>query len=157
MGYYSQQYMQQCELMVARDAAGTIQAFVNLLPADFDKHEADFDILRHASNSMGNINDYLLIHFISALQTAGYQRLNLGLCPLVGLDDAEQDENGLIGSVLRFAYANGDRFYSFSGLHRFKSKYEPEWRDRYIAYQGGLSGFSRTMNALVAVMRVKTK
>jgi phosphatidylglycerol lysyltransferase len=157
MGYYTPQYLQLCKVLVARDAAGTIQGFTNLVPADFDKEEATYDLLRHAKGGLGNINDFLLVNLIDNLASDGYKRLNLGLCPLVGLDEETGDEekNRLIDGVMRFAYANGDRFYSFSGLHRFKAKYEPEWRDRYVAYQGGVRGFSRTMAALMRTMRVK--
>jgi phosphatidylglycerol lysyltransferase len=155
MGYYTPEYLQLCKVMVARDAAGTIQAFINLVPADFDQTEATYDLLRHASKSLGNINDYLLMNLIERLAADGYKRLNLGLCPLAGLDEeTDEEKNQLIDGVLRFAYANGDRFYSFSGLHRFKAKYEPEWRDRYVAYQGGVRGFSRTMTALMRTMRI---
>jgi len=152
MGYFTPEYMQRCRLLVARDAAGTIQAFINLVPAEFDKQEATYDLLRHASGTLGNVNDYLLMNLIARLHEQGYHRLNLGLCALAGLDDTE--ENRLIDRVFRFAYANGDRFYSFSGLHRFKAKYEPVWHDRHVAYQGGLRGFSRTMSALMRAMRV---
>lgn len=154
MGYFTPEYMQQCQIMVARDAAGTIQAFVSLVPAEFDRQEATYDLLRHANNSLGNVNDYLLINLIDLLYQQGYKRLNLGLCPLAGLEDSDEESNKILDRVFRFAYANGDRFYSFSGLHRFKSKYEPEWQDRYVAYRGGLRGFSRTMTALMRVMRV---
>lgn len=155
MGYFTTEYMQQCQLMVGRDAAGTIQAFVNLVPADFDKQEATFDMLRHSRASLGNINDFLLMGLIKHLQELGYQRLNLGLCPLVGLDEeVDQERSRLINRFLSFAYANGDRFYSFQGLYRFKAKYQPEWRDRYVAYQGGLRGFTRTMSALMRAMKL---
>jgi phosphatidylglycerol lysyltransferase len=153
MGYYSEAYIDNCPIMVVRDAAGTIQAFLNLIPAPFDPEEATFDLLRHTDSSPGNINDFLLINFAEYCQTAGYSRLNLGLCPLVGLEDEEA--KSLPDTVLRFAYANGDRFYSFSGLHRFKSKYEPEWRDRYSAYKGGVRGFTRIMTALVQTVKVR--
>lgn len=155
MGYFTPQYMQKCRIMLVRDAAGTIQAFTNLVPADFDPDEATFDMLRHATKSLGNINDYLLMALIEQLHVEGYKRLNLGLCPLAGLDEEpDEEKNKVVDGVLRFAYANGDRFYSFSGLHRFKAKYEPGWRDRYVAYQGGIRGFSRTMTALMRIMRV---
>lgn len=154
MGYYSAEYIQQCEIMVARDAAGTIQAFVTIVPADFDRREATFDMLRHSRQALGNVNDFLLINLIARLREDGYQALNLGLCPLAGLEETSDDDKGLIDGFMRFAYANGDRFYSFSGLRRFKAKYEPEWRDRYVAYQGGIRGFSRTMTALMRTMKV---
>lgn len=155
MGYFSEAYIQLCPIMVVRDAAGTIQAFMNQLPADFDKTEATYDMLRNTRSSLGNINDFLLMNFIAKAQDEGYSHLNLGLCPLVGLDEQDDDKKGLIDGILRFAYANGDRFYSFSGLYRFKVKYEPIWRNRFIAYQSGLRGFTRTTNALMRVMRIK--
>jgi phosphatidylglycerol lysyltransferase len=157
MGYFSEEYLQQCGLMVVRDAAGTIQAFLNHVPQEFDTHEATYDLLRQSNQSMSNINDYLLMQFIAKLATDGYKQLNLGLCPLAGLDEKDDSSSSLIHNVLRFAYANGDRIYSFSGLYRFKAKYEPEWSDRYVAYQGGVRGFSRTMTALTRSMRVRLK
>ncbi len=157
MGYYSDEYMQLCPVMVARDAAGTIQAFMNQLPATFDRDEATYDLLRNTQKSLGNSTDYLLMKFIAELQQLGYKHLNLGLCPLTGLSDSEDPQSGLIHNLLRFAYANGDRFYSFSGLYKFKAKYEPQWRDRYVAYQGGVRGFGRSMTALMRTMRIKTK
>ena len=157
MGYYSDEYMQLCPIMVARDAAGTIQAFMNQLPATFDSEEATYDLLRNTQGSLGNSTDYLILKFITELQQMGYKRLNLGLCPLTGLNESSDPQSGLIHNLLRFAYANGDRFYSFSGLYKFKAKYEPEWRDRYVAYQGGVRGFGRSMTALMRTMRIKTK
>lgn len=153
MGYFSPEYMQLCNLMVARDAAGTIQAFINQLPP-LDASEANYDLLRHSSDSPGNMNDFLLMNFIKLLHSSDYTRLNMGLCPLSGLSSGEADHN-TIDSALRFAYSNGDRLYSFSGLHRFKSKYEPEWSPRYIAYRNGIRGFTKSIRALNAAMKVK--
>lgn len=155
MGYFNEAYLQQCDVLVARDAAHTIQGFINLIPAPFDNEELTFDMMRHTAQSLANINDFMLLNLITHAQGHGFKRLNLGLSPLVGLDTEEA--NGLITSALRFAYVNGDRFYSFSGLHRFKDKYEPVWSDRYVAYKGGVRGFSRTMNALLRAMRVSAR
>lgn len=152
MGYFSEAYLQKCTIVVARDAAGTIQAFLNQIPS-FDPEEANFDMLRSSAGSPGNINDFLLMAFIDHLRSRGLKRLNLGLCPLSGLDDME--ERSLISRALHFVYSNGDRFYSFSGLKRFKAKYEPDWSDRYVAYKGGVRNFARSMNALNRAMHVK--
>ncbi|MFI5271383.1 MAG: bifunctional lysylphosphatidylglycerol flippase/synthetase MprF, partial [Candidatus Saccharimonadales bacterium] len=152
MGYFTEEYMQQCELLVARDAAGTIQGFVNLIPAEFDREEATYDLLRNANGSLGNINDFMLMNLIKFIDERGYKRFNIGLAPLGGLGDDESEERTLIDNILQFAYANGDRFYSFKGLHRFKAKYQPEWEDRYIAYQEGIRGFSKSMTALARCM-----
>ena len=152
MGYFTEEYMQRCPVVVARDSAGTIQAFINQIPS-YDKEEANFDLLRHAHDSPGNINDFVLMAFIDKLGEEQYKRLNLGLCPLAGLEDLE--EKSAITRTMQFLYSNGDRFYSFSGLHRFKAKYEPEWSDRYVVYKGGIRNFIRAMNTLTRAMRVK--
>lgn len=145
MGYFSEDYLQSGPVMVVRDNTGTIQAFMNQVPS-FDKTEANYDMLRNTLDSPGNINDFLLIGFIRELQGQGYQRLNMGLCPLAGIDKGGGDK-ATINSALRFFYSNGDRFYSFSGLFRFKSKYEPQWQDRFVAYKGGIRNFTRIVNA----------
>ncbi|HEY1645994.1 MAG TPA: phosphatidylglycerol lysyltransferase domain-containing protein [Candidatus Saccharimonadales bacterium] len=155
MGYFSEQYMAMGDVAVARDAAGTIQAFMNLVPAPFDKEEATYDLLRASQKALGNVNDYLLINLCGALLEAGYKRINLGFTPLVGMDSDES--KGLISNVLGFAYANGDRFYSFSGLYKFKNKYAPSWKPRYVVYQGGIRGFSKIMNALMRTMTLTAK
>lgn len=153
MGYFSPAYMQLCPVMVLRDAAGTIQTFINQVPS-YDSEEANFDLLRHTKEALGNSNDFLLTEFIAYAHSKGYKRLNLGLCPLAGLDARDQ-ERSVVDSALRFVYANGDRLYSFSGLHRFKAKYDPQWSSRYIAYRGGLRGFTRVLNGLNRAMKVK--
>ncbi len=152
MGYFSLEYLEQGPVIVARDSAGTIQAFLNQIPS-YDLDEANFDMLRHSKQALGNVNDFVIMAFIDHLVADDTLRLNMGLCPLSGLDDSE--EKSLVNTTLRFVYANGDRFYSFSGLRRFKDKYKPDWSDRYVAYPGSAANFVRVMNALNRAMRVK--
>ncbi len=152
MGYFNEDYMQQCVVAVTRDEAGTIQAFINQIP-NFNKHEANFDFLRHSRASPGNINDFLMQSFINRLHEQGIKRLNMGLSPLAGLQRQGAD-SGAIDTIMVFVYSNGNRFYSFQGLKRFKDKYEPNWESRYIVYRGGLRGFSKVLNALMRAMRL---
>lgn len=154
MGYFSEAYLQQCPVLILRDSEGVIVGFMNFVPADFDHSEATYDMLRHLPNGPNNVSDYMMLAAIAYAQTQGYERFNAGLCPLVGLTKEEADSN-LIDSALRFVYLNGDRFYSFQGLHRFKAKYEPEWRDRFLAYPGGIRNFGRVVNALLLLTKVK--
>jgi phosphatidylglycerol lysyltransferase len=153
MGYFTEAYMQECDVLVLRDKASTIQAFMNMIPS-FNHDEANYDLIRHSKSSLGNSTDYLLMNFIKHVYEQKIERVNLGLCPLAGMD--KEDENRtLVDNALQFVYSNGDRFYSFSGLHRFKVKYEPNWQSRYIAYRGGIGAFTRTLNALNGAMKVR--
>lgn len=150
MGYFNEAYLQQCQLFVARDAAGTIQAFMNIVPSPMPE-EANYDLLRSGTNAQGNINDYLLTELLVSLHEHHIERLNMGLSPLTGIED---EPNTLINRTLRFVYSSGDRFYSFRGLHRFKAKYQPDWSDRFVAYKGNASDFLRVIRALGKAMQV---
>ncbi len=154
MGYFNEEYIQQCSVAVVRDAAQTIQAFLNIVPSNsFSPIEVTYDMLRASASAPPNCNDFLLYGLLFKLRENNQSSLSLGLSPLVGLDLPQTEEN-LVSSVLRFAYVNGDRIYSFSGLHRFKSKYEPRWEDRYLGYRGGVRGFTKMLNALLLAMRL---
>jgi phosphatidylglycerol lysyltransferase len=154
LGYFTAEYMQLCNIMVAKDGHGEIKAFINQVPSPAAT-EANFDFLRHGRGSPGNINDYLMLNFIEYLHRQNIPKLNMGLSPLVGLEKANDSASRLLNGFLNFAYANGNRFYSFQGLKRFKTKYEPEWESRYIVYRSGLRGFTKTINSLMFAMRVR--
>ena len=149
MGYFDPAYLQMCELAVIRDTSGQILAFLNQVPT-LKPGEANFDFLRSGRDSPSNINDFLMLNFIFYLAGLGYQEVNMGLSPLLGLD--EQPSKKLIDNIFSFVYENAGRFYSFQGLARFKTKYEPSWQDRYIVYSGGLPGLGRAFNALLRAM-----
>ena len=151
LGYFRHDYIQACDIFVARDNLGKIQAFLNVVASPkFD--EANYDFLRHASDAPGNINDYVMMNFIKQLHNDGIAELNMGLCPLAGLDKNGPSRGSFIDGILSMVYTKAGRFYSFQGLARFKQKYEPAWQSRYIIYQGGPAGFGRTMNALLKAM-----
>ncbi len=156
LGYFDENYLQQCVLMVARDSEGIIQAFINQIPS-FDPDEANFDLLRSSHQALGNVNDFLVIEFIKYLDQQGFKRLNMGLAPLTGLDKQIKRHKSALDRALHFVYMSGGRFYSFSGLRRFKDKYEPDWQDRYMVYLGGVAGFSKAMNALMRAMRLRPR
>ena len=44
-----------------------------------------------------------------------------------------------------------NRFFSYKGLRSYKAKFEPQWTDSFIVYQGGVPGLVRTGLALQRV------
>lgn len=155
LGYHNDVYLQSGAIAVVYDAQGTVQGFINVVPT-YEPGVANYDLLRCASDAPGNCNDFLLLGLIDHLTTHNYTTLNLGLSPLAGLSEpAQVGETSLVHNALRFFYSNGDRLYSFAGLHRFKAKYKPVWQPRYIAYPGGVRNFTRILAALNRTMKVK--
>lgn len=153
LGYFDEPYLQHCRLGLLKDKEHHVQGFINLVPT-YPRSTANYDLLRCAKIVPGNSNDYLLMGVLAKLNAEEVQQFNLGFSPLSGLDEKAEDFN-IIDSTIRFVYSNGDRIYSFSGLRRFKEKYNPAWHSRYIAYRGGIAGFTRGVAALNRTMRVK--
>ncbi len=157
MGWFNFKYINQCDLIIALDKNDQIQSFINIVPAHFDQVEATYDLMRSASGAPPNVNDFLVVNLINELKHQGYKRLNMGLCPLVGIEEDKSSDSALVNGLLKFAYANGDRFYSFSGLYKFKNKYYPKWRSRYIIYKGGIAQFTKINRSLMLIMRKTAK
>ena len=150
IGYFSEAYLQQMPLFIARDAEGTIQAFLNA-PLSPAPQEAMIDLLRCADGVPFGCSDYLLICYAAHLRGQGCRRLNLGMCALHGM---EHQADTPLNRLLQFIYSNGGRFYAFQGLYRFKAKYRPEWHDRFMVYCGGMHDFARVLRALRRTGRV---
>ena len=151
LGYFDKDYLDKCPVLIVRDDAKQIVGFVNQVPTN--TLEANVDLMRHLADAAPNVNDYMFVRFLLSMKEQGFKTANLGLCPLAGL--VKNDESAVIKNVLMFVYQNGNRFFGFNGLERFKNKFEPEWRSRYIAYQDGVVGFSRAMTILNRALKLK--
>ena len=114
---------------------GRIVAFANLWQAPVAQ-ELSVDLMRHRPDAPKGTMDFLFIELFLWGAANGYTRFSLGMAPLTGLA-----EHRLAGRWNRFANLvarHGERFYGFGGLRRFKSKFAPEWRPRYLAAPGGV-------------------
>ncbi len=114
---------------------GRAIAFANLWQAP-NGGELSIDLMRQASDAPKGTMDYLFVELFLWGRDNGYARFSLGMAPLSGLP-----QHRLAGRWNRFANLvarHGERFYGFGGLRRFKSKFAPEWRPRYLVAPGGM-------------------
>ncbi len=134
LGSFEPAYL--CRFPVALvEEAGRIVAFANIWQAPAG-HELSVDLMRHSPDAPKGAMDFLFIELFLWGAANGYTRFSLGMAPLTGLA-----QHRLAGRWSRFANLvarHGERFYGFGGLRRFKSKFSPEWRPRYLAAPGGM-------------------
>ncbi|WP_449466341.1 bifunctional lysylphosphatidylglycerol flippase/synthetase MprF [Stenotrophomonas humi] len=134
LGSFDDAYL--CRFPVALvEAEGRIVAFANVWQAPAG-HELSVDLMRHLPDAPKGTMDFLFIELFLWGAANGYTRFSLGMAPLTGLA-----EHRLAGRWNRFANLvarHGERFYGFGGLRRFKSKFSPDWRPRYLAAPGGM-------------------
>ncbi|WP_349985164.1 bifunctional lysylphosphatidylglycerol flippase/synthetase MprF [Stenotrophomonas sp. WHRI 8082] len=117
------------------EAEGRIVAFANLWHAPAG-HELSVDLMRHLPEAPKGTMDFLFIELFLWARAQGDTRFSLGMAPLSGL--ATHRLAGRWNRVASLVARHGERFYGFSGLRRFKSKFAPQWRPRYLAAPGGV-------------------
>ncbi len=135
LGYFDEPYLRRFDCaVVERD--GLIVAFANLWMAG-GREELSVDLMRYGAAAPKSVIDYLLVECMAWGQREGCRRFNLGMAPLAGLE--VHPLAPAWHKVGRLVQRYGEEFYHFEGLRKFKEKFEPLWRPRYLAAPGGLS------------------
>lgn len=98
--------------------------------------EATIDLMRHLPDGSRVTMDFLFIELMLALKSQGYKDFNLGMAPLAGLADHPQAR--IWDRFGTYLFRHAGHFYNFDGLRRFKAKFDPTWKPKYLATPGGL-------------------
>ncbi|HEX4152565.1 MAG TPA: bifunctional lysylphosphatidylglycerol flippase/synthetase MprF [Steroidobacteraceae bacterium] len=157
LGYFDEAYLSHFDIAVVR-RAGAIVAFANILRAGADT-ELSVDLMRYNLAAPKGVIDFLLVECMLWGKAQHYQWFSLGMAPLSGLE-----EHALAPAwhkLGRMVQRYGETFYPFEGLRKFKEKYLPVWRPRYLAAPGGLgmAGALLDVTSLISggVTKVLTK
>jgi phosphatidylglycerol lysyltransferase len=146
LGYYDPGYLSECPLAVLREPSGRILAFANEIPS-YRRGEATIDLMRHRQDAPNGSMDYLFMALMLALKDAGYRTFNLGMAPYTGVGD--EPGASLEERTVHQLAEHLTLFGSYKGIRDYKAKFEPEWEDRFLVYQGGPLGLIRAAVALV--------
>jgi phosphatidylglycerol lysyltransferase len=150
LGSFSTDYAQRTTFFVVRDKAAMIVAFVNETPA-YRPGMATIDMMRHRADVPHGIMDFLFDNLLCALREQGIKQFDLGLAPMAGV--GEQPSSTTEERVIRQLFDLLGRFYPMAGLRAYKAKFEPQWEDRFLVYQGGPPGLVRTALALSRILK----
>ncbi len=135
LGHFDRDYLSRFPTALVRRQDGLL-AFANVWEGA-DREEVSVDLMRHLPDAADGLMDYLFVSLMLWGKDAGYRYFNLGMAPLSGFP--ERDPAPVWNRIARLVYRHGERFYNFQGLRRYKEKFDPEWRPRYLASPGGLS------------------
>lgn len=125
--------IRQQPVVTVENAGGQVMAFANIIP-DYAPGEGTYDLIRKTADAPGGVSDVLLVGLIQHGQRQGWQRLNLGLAPLSGIDEAQD----VAEQAVKVAYERIRAFAHLKGLRAFKEKYATEWRNKYLVYSEDL-------------------
>jgi phosphatidylglycerol lysyltransferase len=134
LGYFDERYIAHFDVGVVR-YHGAVVAFANLWRGG--SLELSVDLMRYNAAAPKGVVDFMLIECMLWGRAQGFRWFNLGMAPLSGLE-----EHALAPAwhkLGRMVQRYGENFYSFEGLRKFKEKFDPVWRPRYLAAPGGLA------------------
>lgn len=126
LGYFDQTYMQQCAIHYITDNQHKMVAFTNQLPLFQRAQTATVDLLRYVPDA-NNAMPYLQYKTMETCKASdGFTYFDLGFVPFA------KAKSPLLTVAKTLT---GDRF-SARGLEQFKNKFNPDWNETYIAYDG---------------------
>jgi phosphatidylglycerol lysyltransferase len=135
LGFFKEEYLALFPAAIVR-REDRIIAFANVI-SSAEKQELSLDLMRHDPEAPNGTMDFLFAKLMLWGKEAGYQRFNLGMAPLSGIEGYQVAP--LMGRLEAFLYRHGEHFYNFQGLREYKDKFGPQWEPRYLASPGGLS------------------
>jgi phosphatidylglycerol lysyltransferase len=135
LGYFDEKYLARFDCAVVR-CGGVIVAFSNIWKAGVDM-ELSIDLMRYSGAAPKAIMDFLLVECMLWGKAQKYQWFNLGMAPLSGLEEHPLAPTWT--KLGRMVQRYGETFYHLEGLRKYKEKFLPVWRPRYLAAAGKLA------------------
>jgi len=132
LGHFDPDYLRSTTVLALIGSDGRIAAFVNMLPS-YGSGNGNFDLMRRADDAPNGAMEALFVAMIHRCKSLGLAGLELGMAPLVGLD-----QRSIAGRALSTAYEHGRSAFNFGGLWSFKQKWDPVWEPRYLCYRAGV-------------------
>lgn len=148
LGYFDKEQLKADTVFVLLAPDGSKLAFVNQVKS-YAPGEVSIDMMRHKNEVPNGSMDYLFCKLLVALHDEGFKRFSLGLAAMSGV--GETPDASMEEKAVHQIYEHMNRFFSYKGLRRYKSKFEPTWEGRYLVYEGGTPGLIRTTLAILRV------
>lgn len=148
LGYFDRDELKTNTVYVLKSPDNKSLAFVNQVKS-YAPGEVSIDLMRHRNDVPNGSMDYLFVKLLLSLHADGYKRFSLGLAALSGV--GETPDASLEEKAVHQIYEHMNRFFSYKGLRKYKSKFDPFWESRYLVYEGGTPGLVKTALAILRV------
>ena len=121
-------------VVIARDGAGKLVGFLNLVPWDADG--ASLDVMRRDKGAPSVINEFLIVEAARQLPQLGVTRLSLNFAFLRGLiTAADMSGASLWARMQAWFLRKMSRWFQIESLYLFNQKFGPDWVPRYCGIQ----------------------
>jgi phosphatidylglycerol lysyltransferase len=144
-GVFSKSELKKTSVITLENPEEEIVAFVNLIP-DFSGSEGTYDLIRYLKKAPNGSVDILMIEIFEYFKAKGYKTVNLGMAAFSGFEKGHTIQQ----HATYFIMENIQKRSRFKGLYDFKNKFDPEWMNKYLAFENSydLLRFPMIMNKI---------
>jgi lysylphosphatidylglycerol synthetase-like protein (DUF2156 family) len=127
-----------CLTLVARDGAGTPQAFLHLVPCFGGEPGYSLDILCRRQGTPNGLNEWVISSAAIELRDRGVARMSLNFGAFAAL--FASGTTLTIGQRIEAALMKRiSPLFKMESLYNFNAKFDPDWFARYIYYEAPFS------------------
>ena len=101
------------------------------------------DMMRYVSPAQPGLMDYLFMEVILWAQEQQFKVFDMGAAPLSGL--REQASPSAVAKLGGLIFVKGGKFYNFTGIRKYKNKFDPHWEPLYICAKSSLRAGASAM------------
>lgn len=133
MGKSSLKYLSESKTTLLFDKDDNLLAYLNNIELTGINSRA-VDLMRKDPDARyKGVMEVLFLHEINQAKDEGKKYYDLGLSPLAEMDKSLAD-NKIAFNLLSLIYKKQNHYYDFKGLHHFKSKFQPIWKQSFLVY-----------------------
>ena len=116
---------------IARDAAGTMRAFIHFVPTS-GRPAMSLSAMRRDRATPNGLMEFLVVRSIEWLQESGVEEVSLNFAAFARfMHRPRNPAERLVGRLARLA----NPYFQIESLYRFNAKFHPRWEPRYLAYE----------------------
>ncbi|MBZ4191453.1 phosphatidylglycerol lysyltransferase domain-containing protein [Niabella beijingensis] len=128
-GMFNRDEIRSSDVIVVKDADGTVQAFLNII-RDYTPEECTYDLIRKRLEAPGGCMDALIVKLTEYAREKEYKYLNLGMIPLNGMEAPDNPAE----RIIKYASQRMGSFRHYKTLRDFKEKYATIWENKYMIF-----------------------
>ena len=117
---------------LAHDEAGTVQAFLHLVPS-YGRAALSLSAMRRRPTTPNGLTEFLVARTIEELRSRGIAELSLNFAAFARLQQAPRNRRERVFGRL-IALVNP--YFQIDSLYHFNAKFFPRWEPRYLLYEG---------------------
>jgi phosphatidylglycerol lysyltransferase len=149
MGQFDENYLRHTPIATVWQDNRPV-AFANVL-LGAKRERASIDLMRFSADAPKGTMDFLFAQLLEWAKQQGFAQFSLGMCPLKDIAPDELADGVLWPRIAKLIRQHSEASYNFTGLRRYKEKWQPMWRPHYLIVRRRIDVLPALISAAAAI------